>query len=170
MSTIQTVHYKSPIGMLRIIGDGSWIYSVEFADEDQQSTNPHSKEEMKHLSTPIRDCLSQLDEYFTGTRTEFSLPLSPRGTPFQKKVWKQLQMIPYGETRSYKEMAEAIDSPRAMRAVGGANGKNPLTIVIPCHRVIAHDGSMGGYGGGIDRKEWLLEHERCNQKQECTGL
>lgn len=103
---------------------------------------------------------SQLREYFAGTRKTFELPLEAAGTEFQKKVWAALSEIPYGETRSYKDIAERIGSHKGFRAVGGANHRNPITIIIPCHRVIAADGGLGGYGGGLDTKNLLLELER----------
>ncbi len=102
---------------------------------------------------------SQLLEYFAGARSHFDLPLEPVGTEFQKKVWSQLSQIPFGETRSYRDIALSLNSPKACRAVGGANGKNPLPILVPCHRVIAADGGLGGYSGGLDLKKQLLKHE-----------
>ena len=101
----------------------------------------------------------QLDRYFEGTLTEFDLPLGPRGTPFQQQVWAALCDIPYGETISYGELARRVGRPGSARAVGAANGSNPISIIIPCHRVIGSDGRLTGYGGGIDRKAWLLDHE-----------
>ena len=103
--------------------------------------------------------IEQLNEYFTGKRRQFELPLAPSGTPFQQKVWAALQEIPYGQTRSYKEIALAVGSPNGFRAVGRANNKNPIAIVIPCHRVIGADGSLVGYGGGLDMKQSLLDLE-----------
>jgi methylated-DNA-[protein]-cysteine S-methyltransferase len=102
----------------------------------------------------------QLDEYFAGRRTEFDLPLGPRGTGFQQLVWRALLAIPFGDTRSYGEQARTIGRPSASRAVGAANGKNPISIIVPCHRVIAGSGELTGYAGGMDAKRWLLEHER----------
>jgi len=161
VSVMRTVCYESPIGELEISGDDKWIYSIEFAYEsnDEEKTQDSKGDENQKLPAPLMKCKAQLDEYFAGNRTGFSLPLSPRGTPFQKKVWGQLLKIDFGKTKSYKEIAEAVGSPGGMRAVGGANGKNPITIVIPCHRVIADNGTLGGYGGGLWRKEWLLKHE-----------
>src|ERR1700688_3149557 len=104
--------------------------------------------------------MRQLREYFAGKRTEFSLPLAPEGTAFQRSVWRQLQAIPYGETISYGELARRVGNPKASRAVGSANGANPLPIVIPCHRVIAGDGTLGGFGGGLPTKQTLLALER----------
>jgi methylated-DNA-[protein]-cysteine S-methyltransferase len=102
---------------------------------------------------------AQLDAYFAGEITSFDLPLSPRGTPFQQRVWAALRDIPFGETTSYGELARRIGDPKAVRAVGAANGRNPLPLVVPCHRVIGADGSLVGFGGGMDRKRWLLQHE-----------
>jgi methylated-DNA-[protein]-cysteine S-methyltransferase len=111
------------------------------------------------VATTIAAARAQLDEYFAGRRTRFELPLSPHGTPFQRRVWAALAEIPFGRTISYLELARTLGDERAVRAVGGANGKNPLPIVLPCHRVIGADGSLTGFGGGIERKRWLLEHE-----------
>lgn len=105
------------------------------------------------------DVRTQLGEYFAGARTEFDLPLSATGTAFQQSVWAALNAIPYGETRTYAEQATHIGSPKAVRAVGAANGRNPISIIVPCHRVIGADGSLTGYGGGMDAKRWLLGHE-----------
>ena len=104
--------------------------------------------------------IEQLNEYFTGKRKDFDLPLAPSGTHFQQKVWAQLQKIPYGQTRSYKDIAQSVGSPKGFRAVGMANNKNPIAIVIPCHRVIGADGSLVGYGGGLDMKQSLLDLEK----------
>jgi methylated-DNA-[protein]-cysteine S-methyltransferase len=104
----------------------------------------------------------QLAEYFAGKRREFDLPLAPRGTGFQEMVWRALLMIPFGETRSYGEIARAIGRPSASRAVGAANGRNPISIIVPCHRVIGTSGELTGYGGGLDNKRWLLDHESRN--------
>ena len=108
----------------------------------------------------ILQCKMQLDEYFRGERKTFDLPLAPKGTDFQKKVWNALQEIPYGETRTYGEIAAAVGNPKAARAVGMANHKNPIGIIIPCHRVVGADGKLVGYAGGMDKKEWLLQLER----------
>lgn len=105
------------------------------------------------------DLRTQLDEYFAGIRTDFDLPLNPSGTPFQLRVWEALRTIPYGETMSYGQIAAAIGKPGAFRAVGAANGQNPISIVVPCHRVIGSQGSLTGYGGGLQAKQWLLSHE-----------
>ena len=117
----------------------------------------------------LDEAFRQLDEYFSGTRTAFSLPLAPAGTPFQQCVWKVLETIPYGETWSYKEVAARVGNPKAMRAVGMANNRNPIAIVIPCHRVIGADGSLVGYGGGLERKAWLLALEKKGSAKELGG-
>ena len=108
----------------------------------------------------ILQCKMQLDEYFRGERKTFDLPLAPKGTDFQKKVWNALQKIPYGETKTYGEIAAAVGNPKAARAVGMANNKNPIGIIIPCHRVVGANGKLVGYAGGMDKKEWLLQIER----------
>jgi len=146
-------HYKSPIGIIEIIVDDKAITGVNILKKTpaamQASTN--------HL---IRETCIQFDEYFAGKRRKFDLPLSTKGTPFQQAVWKQLQEIPYGETISYSQLAKAVDNPKACRAVGSANGKNPIPIIIPCHRVIASDGSLGGFACGLDVKIQLLNLEK----------
>jgi methylated-DNA-[protein]-cysteine S-methyltransferase len=110
-------------------------------------------------AAPFKTAADQLDAYFAGALTRFTLPMAPRGSEFQQRVWTALQGIPYGQTQSYGELAERIGSPRAARAVGLANGKNPISIVIPCHRVVGSDGNLTGYGGGLDRKKQLLDLE-----------
>lgn len=107
----------------------------------------------------IRVCKRELDEFFRGERKAFDLPLAPAGTPFQKKVWKALEEIPYGETRTYKDIAMAVDCPKGFRAVGMANNKNPIAIIVPCHRVVGANGKLVGYAGGLGIKEWLLHLE-----------
>lgn len=115
---------------------------------------------VEHGNALTARCASQLERYFLGDLTTFDLPLAPRGTDFQLSVWQALQSIPYGQTCSYREIAVAIGAPRAVRAVGAANGRNPLCLVVPCHRVIGANGKLTGYAGGLDRKRWLLQHER----------
>jgi len=112
------------------------------------------------IPLPLKECVQQLNEYFAGDRKEFSLNLILDGTDFQKKVWNQLMKISYGTAVSYKDVAKAIRNDKAFRAIGSANGRNNIAIIIPCHRVIAHDGTLGGYGGGLGKKEWLLDHEK----------
>lgn len=144
--------WNSPIGTLVIAEDGKGISELFLG----AGTPAGSREETTPL---LREAVRQLTEYFAGTRRDFSLPMSLHGTPFQLAAWEALCSIPYGETRSYRQIAEQIGSPKAYRAVGMANHCNPVMIVVPCHRVIAADGSLGGYACGLDAKRFLLELE-----------
>ena len=142
--------------------------SVTFAEEDGAllviTTHPYNNLSGEKMETSlIKEAFLQLNEYLQGIRKEFDLPLNPRGTEFQKRVWKALLDIPYGETRSYKQIAETIGNPKAVRAVGMANNRNPLLIVVPCHRVIGANGKLVGYGAGLDKKEFLLQLEKSLQ-------
>jgi len=147
---------ESPVGPLTLVADGDDLVGVYFANATVASASPPgwTADERR-----LRPAAAQLAEYFAGKRKRFDLPLAPRGTPFQRRVWNALLDIPFGETASYGELARAIGKPSASRAVGAANGRNPLAIVIPCHRVIGADGSMTGYGGEIARKRALLDLE-----------
>ena len=147
-----TAYYKSPLGPIEIKGMRDSIRAVEFV----QDLLPGDAD----LPFCLKTCLKQIDEYFSGTRKEFLLNLSPQGTGFQKMVWQQLEKIPFGALVSYREIADIIGKPNACRAVGNANGKNPIAIIIPCHRVVGSNGSLTGYGGGLWRKEWLIKHEQ----------
>jgi len=151
-NSITIAYYKSPLGILKISADEKGIKEIEFAQEEFKSIQNSS-------SKIIKDCIKQLDEYFRGKRKSFELKLNPEGTEFQKKVWKELLKIPYGTTLSYGEIARRIKNQKAVRAVGQAIGRNPISIVIPCHRVIGSDGSLTGYASGLWRKECLLKHE-----------
>lgn len=162
MSSLQTAYYKTPIGTAKIIGDTNGIQSISVLDDDIFTKEVTSS---KDLANSIKECLTQLDEYFAGTRTQFDLKLNPQGTAFQQKVWKELLNIPYNKVRTYLEQTKAIGDVKAIRAVATANGKNPIWIVIPCHRVIGSDGSLTGYAGGLWRKKWLLEHENPVKQQ-----
>lgn len=146
----------SPIGNLRLEAQADFLTKVIFSTE---SATRFSNKGV------IKETICQLNEYFLGNRQKFSLPMKPEGTKFQKKVWQKLTEIPYGETASYKEIAQKLGDPKKMRAVGGANNKNPIPIIIPCHRIIGADGSMVGYAGGIDKKIWLLELEKKNMNE-----
>jgi methylated-DNA-[protein]-cysteine S-methyltransferase len=148
------VYYRSPIGVIEIIGTEQGVTAVNFVRGRSSGTARPDP----FLGTAV----VQIDEYFCGKRRQFSLPLSLGGTGFQKEVWRGLVGIPYGETVTYSELARAIGRPKASRAVGQANHRNPISIIIPCHRVIGSDGRLVGYGGGLWRKEWLLAHERKN--------
>ncbi|MFY0630414.1 MAG: methylated-DNA--[protein]-cysteine S-methyltransferase [Flavobacteriaceae bacterium] len=151
----KTTYYKTPIGTAEIIGNEDGIQSISVLDDT--STELEVAENI--IPKCLQDCVTQLDEYFKGERIEFYLKLNPQGTTFQQSVWDELNNIPYGKTRTYMEQTKQIGDPKAIRAVASANGKNPIWIVIPCHRVIGSDGSLTGYAGGIWRKKWLLEHE-----------
>ncbi len=149
-----TYFYETSIGKIGITENGTGITQLTFS-ENSIPTGTEMKE------TPLlAEAAKQLREYLSGTRTDFRLPLIPEGTEFQKKVWNVLKTIPYGETLSYKQVAEAAGNPKACRAVGMANNRNPIAIFIPCHRVIGANGKLVGYGGGMDRKEHLLEIEK----------
>ena len=156
-------YYKTPIGTAEIVGDENGIQSISVLDEDFSPPLRQAQCDTIELTNEIpvcmQDCMIQLDEYFKGERKEFNLRLNPQGTPFQQSVWKELLNIPFGKTRTYLEQTKQIGDPKAIRAVASANGKNPIWIVIPCHRVIGSDGSLTGYAGGVWRKKWLLEHE-----------
>lgn len=145
----------SPVGPLTLTSDGRALTGIlmESAPEGTGWTRDDG-------AAPFAEARAQLQAYFRGERTEFDLPLAPRGTPFQEKVWKELRRIPYGKTCSYGDIARRIGRPKACRAVGLANGRNPISIVVPCHRVIGADGSLTGYGGGLANKKTLLELER----------
>lgn len=147
----------SPIGELLLTGDHAGLTGLHM--ETRRHGPADVAPEWVRDDAPFRAAKDQLDEYFAGERTEFDLALNPSGTPFQLKVWESLRTIPYGEVRSYGEIAEQIGKPGAARAVGLANGRNPISIIVPCHRVIGASGALTGYGGGIERKQALLELE-----------
>ncbi len=148
-----TLAYEGPFGTLHLVADGDELVALSLPDRPAPDGPPGK-------SAVLARTARQLDEYFAGKRREFDLPLAPEGTAFQQRVWRELLKIPYGETWSYGELARAIGRPAAARAVGAANGKNPIAIIVPCHRVIGADGSLTGYGGGMPTKQWLLAHER----------
>ncbi|MGH8184387.1 MAG: methylated-DNA--[protein]-cysteine S-methyltransferase [Rhodanobacteraceae bacterium] len=147
----------TPIGPLLLISDDAGLVEVGLPDRGKLAELP---EDAKPGKSKLHAAARQLDEYFAGKRLQFELPLHPRGTPFQLEVWGALLAIPYGETVSYADIARRIRRPRAVRAVGAANGANPLAIIVPCHRVIGSHGDLVGYGGGLPTKRWLLAHER----------
>jgi len=165
METVHTAESKSPIGRLQVASTEKGLAYVELPHPS--GTGLHDWLEryapqarlVKELG-PNRVAIDQLLEYLESHRSEFDLPLDLRGTPFQLKVWAALCEIPYGESRSYGEIARAVGQPKAQRAVGSANNANPISLIVPCHRVIAADGSLGGYGGGVKLKAWLLAMER----------
>lgn len=154
-----TLHYRtmeSPVGLLTLAGRDGRLMHLRMVDQ----TYEPSREGWENDDTAFPEAVDQLSAYFAGERTDFVLELDMVGTQFQRRVWEALQTIPYGETRSYGEIARQIGSPSASRAVGLANGHNPIGIIVPCHRVIGANGSLTGYGGGLDRKRALLELER----------
>lgn len=153
---MEIVFIQTPLGIAKIVGDKNGISEISALNEGEISKN-----------TPkvLQKTVSQLQEYFEGERTDFELQLNPSGTEFQQKVWLELGKIPFGKTISYLELAKKLGDTKVIRAAASANGKNPLWIVIPCHRVIGSDGSLTGYAGGLWRKKWLLEHENpCKQE------
>lgn len=155
----------SPVGPLTLAGDGSTLMHLRMTD---QTHEPDRSGWAPADAAAFPEVAEQLDAYFAGSLTEFDIDLELLGTDFQRRVWSALRTIPYGETRSYGEIAEQIGAPSASRAVGMANGRNPIAIVVPCHRVIGAAGAMTGYGGGIDRKRTLLALEKSNSNAEAT--
>ena len=148
-----TAHIKTPLGIARVISDEVGILEISVLDEKFDIINS------ENIPAVLTDCIIQLEEYFEGKRTEFNLALTPKGTDFQQRVWNELNKISFGKTYSYLELSKKLGDVKAIRAVASANGKNPLWIVTPCHRVIGSDGSLTGYASGLWRKKWLLEHE-----------
>ena len=148
------VYWESPVGFFCVKASDKGITHVSFSQENTNASLPNQPTKL------IDQCTAELSEYFSGTRQIFTVPLDLKGTSFQLSVWGALQNIPYGEVRSYQQIATEINNAKAVRAVGGANHHNPVVIIIPCHRVIGKNGSMTGFGGGIWRKEWLLQHEQ----------
>ena len=143
-------YFESPIGLIEIGGKLEAVTSLNFVEERRYGL---------HTNGIVKDAARQISEYFQGTRRDFDVPINFRGTDFQESVWHELQKVRFGQTASYQDIARAIGRPQAMRPVGAANGKNPVAIIVPCHRIIGSDGSLTGYGGGLWRKEWLLRHE-----------
>ncbi|HEX7063524.1 MAG TPA: methylated-DNA--[protein]-cysteine S-methyltransferase [Bacillales bacterium] len=174
MSNKPSIFYgemESPLGWLTIVSTSKGVCKLEFGSIEENMPNIHAwtkkhflKSQMLRDEEQINPVIRELEEYFRGERFSFDLPLVLRGTPFQRKVWETLKEIPHGETRSYKQVAQLMKADKAVRAVGNANNKNPLPILIPCHRVIGSNGSLVGYGGGIDKKQYLLEFEKAHTK------
>jgi methylated-DNA-[protein]-cysteine S-methyltransferase len=147
---------KSPLGLLTLVGNGKALTAIRIAEKpvaDKTQLEAGAKDAV------LSKAKQQLERYFAGKLSKFDVPMEPQGTPFQKRVWKALSKIPFGKTASYKDVAVMIGNPKACRAVGTANGRNPLCIVVPCHRVISNDGSLGGYTGGLSKKRYLLSLE-----------
>jgi methylated-DNA-[protein]-cysteine S-methyltransferase len=147
----------SPIDDLLLVGDGETIAALHLSDQRHGPIGIAA--EWRRDDRPFTAAIDQLAAYFAGELTDFDLPLAPSGTEFQQRVWSALRTIPFGQTTSYGELAGQLGNPGASRAVGLANGRNPIAVVVPCHRVIGADGRLTGYGGGLDRKRWLLDHE-----------
>lgn len=153
---METCNIKTPLGIATIHGDENGIAVISIVDDGVVS---------EEIPMVLKEAVSQLQEYFEGKRTHFDFKMNPKGTEFQRKVWNGLLQIPFGKTMSYLDLAKQLGDVKAIRAVGSANGKNPLWIVVPCHRVIGTDGSLTGYAGGLWRKKWLLEHENPTSQQ-----
>lgn len=153
---METAYIKTPIGIAKIVGDESGISTISVSDEGIITSK---------IPSNLKEAVLQLQEYFDKKRTDFTFKLNPQGTDFQQKVWNSLVAIPFGKTRTYLEQSKVLGDVKAIRAVASANGKNPLWIVVPCHRVIGTDGSLTGYAGGLWRKKWLLEHENPSNQQ-----
>ena len=152
----QTTFFKCQLGLVKIVGDANGISEISILDKGEVSES---------IPNHLEQAVIQLQEYFEGKRTHFNLKLNLKGTEFQQRVWQELLNIPFGKTLSYLELSKKLGDVKAIRAVAAANGKNPLWIVVPCHRVIGTDGSLTGYAGGLWRKKWLLEHENPTNQQ-----
>ena len=156
MTGVQTCALPISLGIAQITGDANGITQISVIDEGDVSSE---------IPTGLQNAVTELNDYFQGKRTHFDFKLNPKGTEFQQKVWQALLEIPYGKTCSYMDLSKKLGDVKAIRAVASANGKNPLWIVVPCHRVIGTDGSLTGYAGGLWRKKWLLEHESPSGQQ-----
>jgi len=161
MTSLSRREMDSPIGTLTVVADGDAIVAIWFEAEvaDSPAALDRTVEAGAGEHAILDRAIEQLEEYFRGERTEFELPLAPQGTPFQQKAWLALREIPFGETITYGEQARRLGDPNKSRAVGAANGKNPIPIVVPCHRVVGANGHLTGYAGGLGTKAWLLDHE-----------
>lgn len=153
---METVFIETPLGIAKVVGDENGISEISILQDGELSTQ---------IPENLEEAIVQLQEYFEGRRTVFDFKLNPKGTEFQQKVWQELLNIPFGKTISYLDLSKKLGDVKAIRAVASANGKNPLWIVVPCHRVIGTDGSLIGYAGGLWRKKWLLEHENPTTQQ-----
>jgi len=153
---METCFISSPLGITKIEGDEKGVAVISVLSEGELSTT---------IPNQLQEAVLQLQEYFEGKRQDFTFKLNPKGTDFQQKVWQELRNIPFGKTISYLDLSKKLGDVKAIRAAASANGKNPLWIVVPCHRVIGTDGSLTGYAGGLWRKKWLLEHENPTTQQ-----
>ncbi|CAM4093344.1 methylated-DNA--[protein]-cysteine S-methyltransferase [Zobellia nedashkovskayae] len=154
---METAFIHTPLGVAKLIGDGNGLSEIKVTDAEEAVTT--------NIPPNLKIAAKQLHQYFAGTRDNFDFDLNPQGTDFQKRVWQTLLKIPYGKTVSYLDLSKTMGDVKAIRAVAAANGKNPLWIVVPCHRVIGSDGSLTGYAGGLHRKKWLLDHENPVKQQ-----
>jgi methylated-DNA-[protein]-cysteine S-methyltransferase len=160
MIALHSCTYDSAVGELGLVSSAEGLVALLWPG-DLRVPLPAVPVRVEGAADPIlASTVIQLDEYFAGTRTNFDIPLSPHGTEFQLEAWAALRLIPFGETRSYAQQALTIGRPNAVRAIGAANGRNPISIIVPCHRVIGSNGSLTGFGGGLDAKSYLLNHER----------
>ena len=155
---MKTARIKTPLGIAELGGDADGLSFVKILDEESISAT-------ERIPSELETAVEQLEQYFQGILRDFNLKLNPQGTEFQKRVWKKLLEIPYGKTTSYLELSRELGDEKAIRAVASANGKNPLWIIVPCHRVIGSDGSLTGYAGGLHRKKWLLDLENPPSQQ-----
>lgn len=153
----EVAYLKTPIGTAKIVGSINGIQEVSVLENEIETS--------KTIAKCLQNCVTQLEEYFAGKRKDFELTINPKGTNFQLKVWKSLLQVPFGKTLTYREQSLYLGDIKAIRAVASANGKNPIWIIIPCHRIIGSDGSLTGYAGGVWRKKWLLEHENPVKQQ-----
>ncbi len=153
---MDTAYFVTPIGMAKISGDENGIAAISILQNGELSSA---------IPEILQESITQINEYFDGKRSNFDIKINPKGTEFQRKIWNELLQIPFGRTMSYLDLSKKLGDVKAIRAVASANGKNPLWIVIPCHRVIGSDGSLTGYAGGLWRKKWLLEHENPSNQQ-----
>ncbi|MGG9972287.1 methylated-DNA--[protein]-cysteine S-methyltransferase [Ferruginibacter sp. SUN002] len=155
-----STYYASPLGVLEIRSDGTSITAILFTNTEKGNKVDESTIQLNTSDVEVlKLCITQLDEYFSGKRKVFDFPIDQKGTDFQKEVWQKLTSIPYGNTISYLDLSKKIGNPKAIRAVGTANGSNHIAIAVPCHRVIGSNGELTGYAGDLWRKKWLLEHE-----------
>lgn len=155
---IQTAFIKTPLGIASISGDENGISKISITQDAEESSS-------SEIPDILKEATIQLQDYFEGNRNAFDIKLNPSGTDFQKRVWQELSNIPFGKTVSYLDIAKRLGDPKCIRAAASANGKNPLWVVVPCHRVIGSDGSLTGYAGGLWRKKWLLDHENPVKQQ-----
>lgn len=157
--TLTTLDYEAPMGTLVLVASSVGLRAILWPNDNDERGRVKLGNRSEGSSEVLSETARQLDEYFAGTRRDFDLPLDPEGTEFQVTTWLGLASIPYGQTTSYGEQAASLGKPKAVRAVASANGRNPISIVLPCHRIIGADGSLTGFAGGLEWKRWLLDHE-----------